>query len=184
MAGIMDCISQKTLDAKVVGRPFSFFEMSDFIPQEYYRSFISALPSLDLYKPLMHKKTLKNGSPTRFELSLALEEGAMGLRSIFAEGEVAIEIVEALCSEKFKSLLLGKFESDLDVTPYPHLYKDLAGFNLPPHTDIAEKAITFGWYLPENDKHKESGLRLFVESDGKLKEFKKSFTGLTSHLLF
>lgn len=57
MAGIMDCISQKILDAKVVGRPFSFFEMSDFIPQEYYRSFISALPSLDLYKPLMHKKT-------------------------------------------------------------------------------------------------------------------------------
>lgn len=95
------------------------------------------------------------------------------MRNVFPGSEMAVEIIEALCSEQFKSLLLDKFESHLDVTPYPHLYKDLSGFNLPPHTDIVEKAITFGWYLPEDDKYMASGLGLFVESGGRFKEFKK-----------
>jgi hypothetical protein len=173
MSGLIEYVSQKVLEAELTSKPFKFFEMKDFVPDEYYKSFISVLPKLDLYKPLMYRSTLKNGSPTRFELSLSLEKDSIDLSSIFSGSEAAIDIIETLCSERFKSLLLDKFGSTLDVAPYPHLYKDLAGFNLPPHTDIVEKAITFGWYLPEDEKYRESGLGLFIKTENEFKEFKK-----------
>lgn len=173
MSGLIEYISQKILDAKLTNKPFKFFEIQDFVPDEYYKSFIFTLPKLALYKPLRHKGTLKNGNPTRFELSLSFEKGAFDLNSVFPGSEAAAEVIEALCSERFKSLLLDKFDSTLEVTPYPHLYKDLAGFNLLPHTDIVEKAITFGWYLPENERYRESGLKLFTRTSSSFKEFKK-----------
>lgn len=173
MSGLMGYVSQKVTGAELVSDPFSFFEVKDFVPAELYREFISSLPALDLYKPLMHKSTLRNGSSTRFELPLSLEGISIDHGKVFSKSKVSIDIVELFCSEPFKRLLLGKFGSDLDVTPYPHLYKDFAGFDLPPHTDIVEKAMTFGWYLPESADYKESGLRLFVKSEGGFEEFRR-----------
>lgn len=70
------------------------------------------------------------------------------------------------------------------MTPYPHLYKDFAGFDLPPHTDIVEKAMTFGWYLPEGADYKESGLGLFVKVKVALKSLEKFLMSLMWRLLF
>ncbi|WP_134926274.1 hypothetical protein [Pseudomonas fluorescens] len=173
MSGLMEYISQKIADAELVSEPFSFFEVKNFVPEEFYREFISSLPALGLYKPLMHKSTLKDGSSTRFELPLFLENCSVDLGSVFSGSKMAIDIVEFLCGEQFKRLLLEKFGSGLDVTPYPHLYKDFAGFDLPPHTDIVEKAMTFGWYLPESAEHKKSGLGLFLRNEGGFEEFRK-----------
>ncbi|SCW45612.1 hypothetical protein [Pseudomonas sp. NFACC05-1] len=173
MFGLMEYVSQKITDAELVSEPFKFFEVKDFVPAGAYREFISNLPVLDLYKPLMHKSTLRNGDSTRFELPLSLEGVSVDLGNVFSGSKVAIDIVELLCGERFKCLLLGKFGSDLEVTPYPHLYKDFAGFDLPPHTDIVEKAMTFGWYLPENAECKDSGLGLFVRSKDGFEEFRR-----------
>ncbi|MCP1453070.1 hypothetical protein QMK47_28060 [Pseudomonas sp. P9_35] len=173
MSELMEYVFQKVTDAELVGEPFKFFEVKDFVPAGFYKEFISSLPVLDLYKPLMHKSTLRNGSSTRFELPLSLEGVSVDLGNVFSGSKVAIDIVELLCGEQFKRLLLDKFGSDFEVTPYPHLYKDFAGFDLPPHTDIVEKAMTFGWYLPESTEHKNSGLGLFVRSNGGFDEFRR-----------
>lgn len=173
MSGLMEYISKKIADADLVSKPFKFFEVKDFVPERCYSAFVSSLPALDLYKPLMHRSTLKNGRPTRFELPLSLEDCSADLGNVFLGSKVSIDVVEFLRGEQFKSLLLSKFGSSVDVTPYPHLYKDFAGFDLPPHTDIVEKAITFGWYLPRSDECKDSGLGLFVKNEDGFEEFRK-----------
>lgn len=40
MPELVDYISRKVLDAEVASQPFSYFEMCDFVPEAYYRSFI------------------------------------------------------------------------------------------------------------------------------------------------
>lgn len=158
---ITDHIAKKVLGAKVNTEPFKFFVVKNLIPNKYYQVLIKNLPELKFYEPLMHRHTLIKGKPTRFELSLSHKNGLSTLSDFFPGSTIPIEIIGVLRSEWFKNLVLEKFESSLDVTPYLHLYKDMAGFNLPPHTDIVEKAITFGWYLPGDCKHSESGLKLF-----------------------
>lgn len=173
MHNLIDYISQKIVNAELLNNPFKHFEINDLIPEKHYKSFICALPKITLYNPLAHRDAFKQGCATRFELSLSFENRHLEIDRIFSKNKTATDIVDAFCSERFKSLLLDKFESTLEVTPYPHLYKDLAGFHLPPHTDIVEKAITFGWYLPENALFKDSGLGLFTKTSCEFKEVKR-----------
>lgn len=175
----------KIVNSKLMESPFKHFEIDDLLPEPLYKEFINTLPKLENYEPLMHQQTLIDGKPTRFEL--ALPNDFNKIKEIFNNYSLVHELVDAFCSVEFKSALLQKFGVNFDVIPYPHLYRDLSGFELPPHTDIIEKAITLGWYLPADESYPDSGLGLFTKNDGafirtKIIEYKpnKAFAFLRS----
>ncbi|WP_248768389.1 hypothetical protein [Pseudomonas sp. MWU12-2345] len=165
-------IEEKISGASLASSPFSFFELDELIPNALYKKFISHLPDIEHYKPLPHKDTFLNGKPTRFEMSLSFETPHQDVTRSFGNCPIAGHLVEIFCSNRFATTLLEKFNLTTDLIPYPHLYRDQAGFHLPPHTDIEEKAITFGWYLPVDTSHIDSGLKLYEKSNGKFVNFK------------
>jgi len=173
MIELFEIIEQKISCASLVSKPFSFFEINELIPSGLYEELISNLPDIGSYKPLSHRETLLNGVPTRFEMPLSFEDLHREVTQAFCNCPLAGDLLEVFCSDAFVEVLLKKFGLSADLIPYPHLYRDQAGFKLPPHTDIEEKAITFGWYLPTDTSHVESGLKLYERVSEEVVSFKR-----------
>tara|TARA_B100000965_G_scaffold403013_1_gene430229 strand:- start:492 stop:1187 length:696 start_codon:yes stop_codon:yes gene_type:complete len=155
---------EKIDNASIQNNPFEHFEIRSFLPDHIYDDFIHQLPETQHYTPLMHKKTLVNGQPTRYEIAL---------NRIPQNNGSTKKIVDFFYSSTFKDAVLKKFDVAIQVQPYPHLYRDLSGFQLPPHTDIPEKTITFGFYLPKDDRFEASGLDLFEQAGSSFSPIKK-----------
>lgn len=165
-------VLKKIEEATVNQYPFDFLEIDDFFPSDIYGEFVRNLPKTEKYRPLLHKQTLINNKPTRFELPLCFLEDSY-LIELFNGCAVAVEVIKLFSDDDFKQIFLDKFKLSANVMLYPHLYRDFGGFDLPPHTDLPEKAITMGWYLPVNNLQQHSGFDLFIRKD---KSFSKCKT--------
>ena len=75
------------------------------------------------------------------------------------------ELLNILTSQEFINVLKTKLDVIHDVTPSVVLYRDFGGFRLEPHTDIIEKKITFGLYLPRDISQRSLGFNIISKND-------------------
>lgn len=135
--------------------PFAHTLIRPIIPSAYYRQMIDAFPSDECFLPL------NEYHPDRGAVFLTPDrEGGTHDLGLLNETQRRFwaGFIEGFSSEPFRSALLGCLggqelvRSHLENTrPMIHLSLDRKGYQIRPHTDVAQKIITALFYLPDPD---------------------------------
>ena len=162
MSSLEIILSSRICDAAIEREPFEHIVIKDFAPPVVYQEFVAALPETRNYVPMTHHDTYAAGRASRLELHLPRDRRE--LAAIFSGAPSGIDALGFLGSDTLSDQLKAKFRIATDCVSHSNLYRDLEGFDLKPHTDIPDKVITLGWYLPRDASNAESGLALYAET--------------------
>ena len=147
-------------------RPFDHVYMEDVLEPETYAALLAAMPDRRFYHYLKHSDAVrKDGTSTRLRMYLypeLLDRLPEEQRSIW------LPLAEALCSpelelafkRKFRGALEERFKKpveEIGVYPTPILLRDQPGYRIGIHSDVATKAITVQFYLPEDASQRHIG---------------------------
>jgi hypothetical protein len=153
--------------------PFSHIYFENVFPPDVYASILEHLPDPALYTALSeYKHKRADGVSTRDVLALD-DAGVAKLPPI--ERELWQEITRALRSIELKMAIFRKLAPDLAYRfgvaqdtvekivayPKPSLYRDLDGYEIPPHPDGRAKIVTMQFYLPRDRSQVELGTALY-----------------------
>jgi hypothetical protein len=151
---------------KLRHNPFDHIYMEDVLEAETYASLLAAMPDRRFYHYLKHSDAVrKDGTSTRLRMYLYPE-----LLNHLPEEQRSmwLPLAEALCSpelelafkRKFRGALEERFKKPVEkigVYPIPILLCDLPGYRIGIHSDVATKAITVQFYLPDNTSQRHVG---------------------------
>jgi len=145
--------------ARAIGAPFHHIEFDRFFPDDTYRAMLATMPQSSDYRPMSGRSADSNradGTPTRVKIDLFPEY----IRHLPAEKRVVWEpIGRALCSERLQIAFVRRLApglerrfgpdfTEVDFFPTPVLTRDIAGYQIAPHTDTHWKGMTVLIYLP------------------------------------
>ncbi|MFG1419074.1 hypothetical protein V5F38_15610 [Xanthobacter sp. V0B-10] len=166
VAHIVDAVER----APLVEEPFWHLELSGIFPQELYGAMRAAMPEGSDYRALKGRNNVNimaDGSATRVKIDLYPEY----IRHLPSEKRSVWALVgEALCADEVKEAFKRRLEPGLSrrfgpqymetgLFPVPMLTRDVAGYEIPPHTDTKWKGITIQFYLPEDESIAHVGTR-------------------------
>ncbi|MFH3480867.1 MULTISPECIES: hypothetical protein [unclassified Xanthobacter] len=166
VAHIVDAVER----APLVDEPFWHLELAGVFPPELYRAMRVAMPEAREYRALKGRNNYNiqaDGSATRVKIDLYPEY----IRHLPAEKRDVWALVgQALCDEAVKAVFMRRLEPGLSrrfgpqymetgMFPVPMLTRDVAGYQIPPHTDTRWKGITIQFYLPEDESISHVGTR-------------------------
>ena len=154
-------------------KPFDHVYMEQVLDPETYATLLAAMPDKRFYHDLKHHDAVrKDGTSTRLRMYLYPE-----LLSRLPEElqRVWLPIAHALCSKeledafkrKFRGALeerFGKPVDEIGLYPIPILLRDQPGYRISIHSDVATKAITVQYYLPDGESQRHVGT-IFHESN-------------------
>jgi hypothetical protein len=153
--------------------PFDHLYIEQALDPETYAALLAAMPDRRYYHDLRHRDALrKDGSSTRLRMYLYPE---LLWRLPAALRRVWLPLARALCSSaleqafkrKFRKALeerFGKRAEKIGMYPIPILLRDQPGYKISIHSDVATKAITVQYYLPDDESQRHIGT-IFHESD-------------------
>lgn len=156
--------------AAFVDEPFWHLEMRDIFPAALYRRMRDAMPEAGEYRALKGRNNVnikEDGTATRVKIDLYpeyirhLPAGKREVWSLVGDILRADEVRDAFM-RRLAPGLERRFGSDFMKTgmyPVPMLTRDVAGYQIPPHTDTKWKGITIQLYLPEDDSINHIGTR-------------------------
>lgn len=152
--------------AELKHHPFDHIYMDDVLEPETYSSLLDAMPDRRFYHYLKHSDAVrKDGTSTRLRMYLYPELLA---RLPEEQRSVWLPLAKALCSpelelafkRKFRGALEERFKKPAEkigVYPIPILLRDLPGYRIGIHSDVARKAITVQFYLPGDASQRHIG---------------------------
>ncbi len=156
---LVDHVVGSVRKAPLVEAPFLYLALENFFPDDLYAAMIAAMPSVADCRPMSGRsKTARrqDGTPTRVKIDLFPEF----IRHLPApKRNIWSEVGLALRSNALKSAFVEKLAPGLERRfgpgfarlghyPTPILTRDMAGYQIPVHSDTHWKAITVQIYLP------------------------------------
>jgi hypothetical protein len=159
--------------SEVRHKPFDHIIMEQVFDADTYAALLGAMPERRSYHDLRHRDALReDGSSTRLRMYLYPE---LLWRLPAYLRRVWLPVARALCSpelerafkRKFRRALEERFEKPVEkigVYPVPILLRDLPGYKISIHSDVAAKAITVQYYLPADESQRHIGT-IFHESN-------------------
>jgi hypothetical protein len=161
--------------AEVRHQPFDHVYMEQVLDRETYAALLAALPGQDSFHHLRHRDAVRqDGTSTRLRMYLYPE--LVG-RLPAKQRRVWLPIARALCSRgleqafkrKFRRALeerFGKPAEKIGVYPIPILLRDQPGYRIGIHSDVAKKAITVQFYLPDDESQRNIGTVFHEDNQG------------------
>ena len=154
-------------------QPFSHIYFENVFPPDIYASILECMPDPALYTPLSdYKHKRADGASMRDVLALD-DPGLANLP--LEQRELWQALATALRSIELKMAIFRKLAPDLAYRfgvacdavekivafPKPSLYRDLDGYEIPPHPDGRAKIVTMQFYLPRDRSQIELGTALY-----------------------
>jgi hypothetical protein len=168
-------------DSQSIDAPFHHIEFGQFFPADTYRNVIATMPQSSDYRPMSGRSKDSNrsdGKPTRVKIDLFPEY----LRFLPPEKRAVWDpISRALCSKELQAAFVRRLApglkrrfgddfAEVGFFPIPVLTRDIAGYQIAPHTDTHWKGMTVLIYLPRDDSMMHIGTVIHEQAaDGSLK---------------
>ena len=173
--------------AAVWHEPFSHTYFEELFPADVYAALLAHLPPADRYSTGPHEPNASYQSRTFYNLTTdRLQRFPVACRNLWRG------VVAALTDPELKRCLYAKLAPDLihrygvkktrvpDLAghPRPTLYRDIEGYELPPHPDTLKKVVTMHLYLPADLSQIHLGTALYRRKPGPLSKsgWQTSFT--------
>ncbi|HEY1785616.1 MAG TPA: hypothetical protein VGG30_08715 [Pirellulales bacterium] len=157
---IVDHLLVRLTQTPTCDEPYSHFYVENVFPAEVYADMMANMPAPGLYKPLsLTKHRNAEGVSTRDVFALTGPE----IESLPPRAqELWMSVAAALSAPELKVAVFRKLSTDLvrrfgcrrdDVDRIisftkPSLFRDLEGYEIPPHPDGRTKVVTMQLYLP------------------------------------
>lgn len=161
--------------AAVWDEPFGHTYLEDVFPADVYAALLNALPPADRYSAGPTPPDVPAGTRAFYNLTAdAVRRFPARCRNLW-RGVCAVltdpEVRRGLYAKLAPDLIhrYGVEEvrvSDLAGHPRPTLYRDSAGYALPPHPDTLKKVVTLHLYLPADLTQIELGTALYRHDPG------------------
>jgi hypothetical protein len=173
--------------APVWDEPFSHAFFEELFPADVYAALLATLPPAHQYWTGPREANASYHVRTYYNLT------AVGVRR-FSAGcrDLWRGVVAALTDPELKRCLYAKLAPDLTrrfgVTapgiselpghPRPTLYREVEGYEMPPHPDTLKKVVTMHLYLPADLSQLHLGTALYRREPGPVPvgDWRKSFT--------
>ena len=156
---VLDHMVQAIEGTTTIQAPFPHVYYRDIFPPEFYQQMLEHLPETALYEQLMHHDAmLPNGESARRTFDLAPAEIAK-LPEISRQFWTAYASI--FKSPRLVSAIFSRFTAPPRTVILAKLYRDLAGYKILPHPDIAEKQVTTQFYLPRDLSRPHLGTCLY-----------------------
>jgi hypothetical protein len=173
--------------AAVWDEPFSHTYVEEVFPADVYAALLAHLPPADRYSLSPRESNASYQSRTSYNLT------ADRLRRFPAcSRDLWRGVVAAFTDPELKRCLYAKLAPDLihrygvteaevpDLAGYsrPTLYRDVEGFEIPPHPDTLKKVVTMHLFLPADLSQVHLGTALYRRNPGPLSrgDWRASFT--------
>lgn len=170
---VLEHLLQRLHETPVENEPFSHFYIEQVFPEGIYQQMMQALPHPEFYTPICLKKHSRpDGTSTRDVLTLDQK----GLDQLAPEQHLLWNgVARALASPALKKLVFEKLSVDLcerfgvdcekvaeiEAHARPTLFRDLEGYEIPPHPDGRKKVVTMQLYLPRDKRQMHLGTALY-----------------------
>ena len=160
-------------EAEPLTDPFGHTYLTNVFPAEIYRELLTSLPGPGFYNRAAerhHRGEAGGYVRSSFPLTAAklaqLPPGAAGLWRGVAAALTAPELKRAVFTRLAPDLayrfgVLEHQTPDLPGYARPTLYREIEGFEIPPHPDTRKKVVTMHLYLPADSTQIDLGTALF-----------------------
>jgi hypothetical protein len=170
---ILEHLLERINDIPAIDEPFSHIYLEQVFPEDVYEQVLHHLPDPAVYRAAAERHyDSGEGEYVRslFELTLAqmvrLSEEEQELWNGIAAALTAPELKEAMFTKLAKDLTFrygvpASHVGQLAGFARPTLYRETAGFEIPPHPDTRKKVVTMHLYLPADDSQLDLGTALY-----------------------
>jgi hypothetical protein len=186
-ARVLARLLARVRDAAVWDEPFSHTYFEDLFPTDVYTELLAHLPPADRYSTGPREPNARYQSRTFYNLTTArVQRFPVGCRNVWRG------VVAALTDPELKRCLYARLAPDLihrygveepevpDLAghPRPTLYRDVEGFEIPPHPDTLKKVVTMHLFFPADLSQIHLGTALYRRKPGPLSkgDLQDSFT--------
>lgn len=159
--------------------PYEHCLIENIFSEDFYEQIINNLPDDDRYMMTTYgfhkldKEAQKTAKAYRYKFSLKKPESTQIRKVDNPDGHPLRELSKILISKEvynaFSNLFSNLSKSD-DMGVNAYLFRDKAGYNIPPHPDSSYKEMTWITYLARDDLHKEVGTVINARYDPKVWE--------------
>lgn len=146
--------------------PFPHLSIDDIFPADFYTKMLRQIPSRDFYKRISETGRTK-GYDERLILHLNQLDNLPAEQRMFWQALGSWLLSSAVASalaKKFASVITTNAGRDARTLTYgveAMLVKDLDGYQIGPHTDIRNRAVSVMFYLPPDESYVELGTTLY-----------------------
>ena len=170
---IVDHMLVRLAQTPTCDQPYSHFYVENVFPAEVYADMMRGIPAPSLYKPLsMTKHRNAEGvstcdvfaltGPEMEKLTLAARELWQGVGSALSAPELKVVVFRKLATDLTRRFGCRREEVDrLTSFTKPSLFRDLEGYEIPPHPDGRTKIVTMQLYLPVDYSQLELGTAVY-----------------------
>lgn len=152
-----------------IGYPFCHFYVDNLFPTDLYGRLLDALPGPDGYDSV-DRRYQADGRSVRFSLLLTPAGTERTPDPPLWHGVAAALMSSALKRAVFRQLAEGLSErygvspetvAELPGFSRPTLYREAAGYEIPPHPDTRKKVVTMHLFLPADNSQLGLGTALY-----------------------
>jgi hypothetical protein len=172
---VLEHLLQRIACTAAEDEPFSHIYLEEVIPQDLYEQLLGQLPPPELYASANERYRGQGGDHLEYVRSMfELKPCELG-RLPTRQQELWRGIAAALTAPELKRAMFAKLAKDLAfrygvpesqadrLAGYsrPTLYRETAGFEIPPHPDTRKKVVTMHLYLPADHSQVDLGTALY-----------------------
>lgn len=169
--------------APVWNEPFTHTYLEDVFPADVYAALLAHLPPAERYARGANEPNGRHEVRSFYHLTTAgvrrLPDGARdlwrGVASALTDDALKRELYAGLAPDLSYRFGVPEAEvPDLSGHPRPTLYREVSGYELPPHPDTLKKVVTMHLYLPADASQLDLGTALYVRTPAgftKVKQF-------------
>jgi hypothetical protein len=184
-ARVLQHLLARVRAAAVWTEPFCHTYLEDVFPADVYAALLDSFPPADRYLPGPSAPGVPPGVRTFYNLTAdAVRRFPARCRDLWCG------VCRALTDPELKRALYARLAVDLihrfgvearevpDLAGYPRptLYRDAAGYALPPHPDTLKKVVTMHLYLPADLGQVHLGTALYRREPGAARGDAAGFT--------
>ncbi len=170
---ILDHMLDRLDRTPVCEEPYSHFYLDSVFPDDVYSEMMANMPAPSCYKPLSETKHKnEQGMSTRDVFALS-GDGPAQLPE--PQRKIWEDVATALAAPELKRMVFRKLAADLsrrfgvrrdaveEIVSYskPSLFRDLEGYEIPPHPDGRAKIVTMQLYLPTDRSQLNLGTAVY-----------------------
>ena len=157
---------------RALDEPFSHIYLEEVLPRDLYAELLQRLPHPELYSRASEKYGDGEGNFVRLQCALTpasiakLAPASREFWGSIAAALTAPELKEAVYAKLAKDLMFRYGVSEAEAPKLagyarPTLYREVEGFEIPPHPDTRKKVVTMHLYLPADRNQLELGTALY-----------------------
>ena len=170
---ILEHLLQRIAVTPAIDEPFSHIYLEQVFPEDIYEQMLCHFPDPKLYQPAAERHY--NTGRDQFVRSMYLLTPAKLTCLPSEQQECWRAVAAALTAPELKQAMYAKLGKDLafrysvhqshagELAGYsrPTLYRETAGFEIPPHPDTRKKIVTMQLYLPRDHSQLDLGTALY-----------------------